>query len=40
MLQYLKGYGIDHHSKAIKDIIPHLIEKGLPEMPAYLGSRL
>lgn len=40
MLKYLKGYGIDHHSKEIKDLLPHLIDKNLPELPGYLASRL
>lgn len=40
ILKYLKGYSIDHHSKAIKDLIPHLIEKNLPEVKDYLNSRL
>jgi hypothetical protein len=40
MLKYLKGYGIDHHSKAILDLLPHLIEKNLTELPDYIKSRL
>lgn len=40
MLKYLKGYPIDHHSKAIKDLIPHFLSKGLPSLPDYLRSRM
>jgi hypothetical protein len=27
MLTYLAGYGLDHHSRGIVDIIPFFIEK-------------
>lgn len=40
MLKYLQLYNIDHHTRAIADLIPKLIEKSLPEVPAYLASRL
>ncbi len=40
MLKYLRGYSIDHHSKAIKDLLPHLIEKNLMELPEYIKSRM
>ena len=40
MLTYLSGYGLDHHSRAIVDILPFIIEKGLPSLLPYLDSRL
>mmetsp|Transcript_28432 Transcript_28432/g.27400 ORF Transcript_28432/g.27400 Transcript_28432/m.27400 type:complete len:94 (+) Transcript_28432:136-417(+) len=40
MLKYLKGYGVGTHSDEIKDLIPHFLDKGLPELDAYLTSRL
>jgi len=40
MLTYLSGYGLDHHSRAIVDILPFSIKKGLPSLLPYLDSRL
>jgi len=40
IVKNLSLYGIDHHSQAIKDLIPHLIERNLPSLPKYLDSRL
>ena len=40
MLQYLSAYGVDHHSRAIVDILPTLIKHDLPTFPDYLESRL
>mmetsp|Transcript_28428 Transcript_28428/g.27394 ORF Transcript_28428/g.27394 Transcript_28428/m.27394 type:complete len:281 (-) Transcript_28428:88-930(-) len=40
MLKYLKAYPLDHHSKEVVNIIPHLIEKGIPELPGYLEKRM
>lgn len=40
MLNYLSGYGIDHHSRAIIQLIPLIIEKQLPSMLEYLDSRM
>jgi hypothetical protein len=40
MLKYLSGYDIDHHSRAIEDLLPNLIEKELPELKNYLASRV
>jgi hypothetical protein len=40
MFSYLSGYGIDHHSRAITDIIPFIVEKQLPSLVGYLDSRL
>jgi ankyrin repeat protein len=40
MLKYLRLYGIDHHSRSIKDLIPIFIEKQLPEFLSYLDSRM
>lgn len=40
MLTYLAGYGVDHHSRAIIDMIPCCIEKQLPSLLPYLNSRL
>eukprot|EP00347_Sterkiella_histriomuscorum_P011114 403373706 len=39
-LQYLAGYGLAHHSHAIKDLIPTLIKKQLPQIIPYLVSTL
>jgi len=40
MLKYLKVYPLGHHSREIKVILPHLIEKGLAEVQPYLEKRL
>jgi len=40
MLKFLSGYGIDHHSRAIVDLMPFLLEKELPSIIPYLASRL
>lgn len=40
MLKYLSAYGLDHHSRTIADILPFIIEKGLPSLIHYLDSRL
>ena len=40
MLGYLSGYDFDHHSRAISEIIPTLIERELPSVGDYLNSRL
>lgn len=40
MLIYLAGYGIDHHSRGIIDLIPYIIEKDLPALLDYIDSRL
>ncbi len=40
MLRYLKGYGIDHHSREINDHMPELIKKVLPSLLPYLSSRM
>ena len=40
LLKYLSVYDIDHHSKAIKDLIPNFIEKNLSSIPEYLTSRM
>lgn len=40
MLTYLAGYGIDHHSRAINELLPFVIEKQVPSLSAYLDSRL
>jgi hypothetical protein len=39
MLTYLCGYGIDHHSRAIIELIPFIIEKQLPSLLEYIESR-
>lgn len=36
-LDFFKGYGIDHHSRAIVHILPHLVE--LPNFVEYVDSR-
>jgi hypothetical protein len=40
MLRYLAGYDLDHHSRAIKNLIPMFIEKELPEFLPYLDTRM
>ena len=40
MLSYLSGYGIDHHSRAIIEILPFIIERDLPSLFDYIDSRL
>ncbi|CDW71887.1 wd-40 repeat protein [Stylonychia lemnae] len=40
MLTYLAGYGIDHHSRALIELMPIIIEKQLPSLLPYLDSRL
>jgi hypothetical protein len=40
MLEYLSGYGIDHHSRAIVDLMPYLVSKELPSFIPYLESRM
>lgn len=37
-LEFLKGYGIDHHARAINNLIPLMVE--LPNFVEYLDSRL
>jgi hypothetical protein len=36
----LSLYGIDHHSRAIKDIYPLLFQQQLPNLLDYLDSRM
>ena len=40
MLGFLAGYEIDHHSRAIVDLLPFFIEKQLPTIMDYLDSRM
>jgi hypothetical protein len=40
LLEYLQGYGIDHHSRAIASTIPTCIEHELPSLIPYLQSRI
>lgn len=40
MLNYMCGYGLDHHSRAITELFPFIIEKQLPSLLPYLDSRL
>jgi hypothetical protein len=37
-LEFMSGYGLDHHSRAINRLIPHF--SGLPNFVTYLDSRL
>jgi hypothetical protein len=39
-LEYLAGYGPDHHSRAIVDLHPMMIQHNLPNLVAYFDSRL
>ena len=40
MIEYLSCYGIDHHSRAMVEVLSVLIEKELPNLPSYIESRL
>ena len=40
ILKYLAAYEIDHHSRAINNLLPVFVENDLPEFPVYLDSRL
>jgi len=37
-LDFLKGYGMDHHSRAINKLMPFLTE--MPNFVDYIDSRL
>lgn len=39
MIKYLSGYGVDHHSRAIVEILPEFIEKEIPSIFKYITSR-
>jgi len=39
MLKYLKYYGFDHHSRAIENALPALVENDVNEFLEYLESR-
>lgn len=40
LLEYLSAYPIDHHSRAIYDTLPVMIEHRLPNFITYLESRV
>jgi len=40
VLEYIAGYEIDHHSRAIVDILPVMISHNLPNFIPYLASRI
>jgi len=40
MLEYLSAYEVDHHSRAINEILATCIEKELPNIVPYFESRL
>ena len=40
ILTYLAGYGLDHHSRAITELLPFIVEKALPSVLPYIDSRL
>jgi hypothetical protein len=39
-LEFLQGYPIDHHSRAIVEILPVIVEHKMPHFIGYLNSRL
>lgn len=39
-LTFLAGYGLDHHSRAVVEVIPFCIEKQLPSLLPYIDSRM
>jgi hypothetical protein len=40
LLEYLAGYGADHHSRAIDKILHVCVKNKLPALSSYLDSRL
>lgn len=40
MLPYLAAYGIDHHSRSIVKILPACVLNSLPNLNAYIQSRM
>ena len=38
--RYLQAYGMDHHSRAMFDLVAYAIEKKLPNLLDYINSRL
>ncbi len=40
LLEYLTAYGIDHHSRAIIDQMPGIVEHELPALMSYFDSRM
>jgi hypothetical protein len=40
LLEYLSGYEIDHHSRAIVETLPTCISHALPNFIPYLESRI
>lgn len=40
MLEYLVGYGIDHHSRAIVEVLPVMVDHSMPHFIDYLDSRI
>ena len=40
MLEYLAGYGIDHHSRAMFNSFRIFIEHEMPNIKMYMDSRL
>lgn len=40
LLEFLKGYGPDHHSRAIVDTLPACLRRNPPNFIPYLNSRL
>ena len=40
MLEYLQAYDIDHHSRAIFEVLPNMIKYSFPNFVPYLESRI
>lgn len=40
LLTYLAGYKLDHHSRAISELLPGMLAHDLPHLNQYLESRL
>lgn len=40
LLDYLSGYGLDHHSREINDILPQIVRSALPNTGPYFDSRI
>ena len=40
MIKYLSAYGLDHHSRAINDMLDVFVSEGMPNFGMYSDSRL
>jgi hypothetical protein len=40
LLDFLRGYGADHHSRAIVSVLPNCLRRNIPHLLPYINSRL